>query len=338
MIDLGKVRWWGLAVLGLLAVGTARADDPLPAPRSLSDWTSPNFSSVLLQDPFSLVNEKPVGGTERKRPHEPEHIRDNAMLVEEASNQEPGVVQHIFDWVQQWDRTREAENRELIFVYTMELPLGSQTHQFSFTTSLQDLLERPRGGPADHQGGVGDTLLNYRYQLLADDAFLWCSPRFSLILPTGDERFSLGNGQLGYQFNLPVSKYGDRFDFHFNAGCTYIPGVSTLIADGTRSNRQDLRGYNVGVSVYWKPQTNLHFFVEVLALHNEELDDAGFRNHLNQVFINPGIRYAVCQFEEVEWVIGLGVPIGVSEDTPDIGLFFYMSVEHSFRKLKKDGE
>ena len=53
----------------------------------------------------------------------------------------------------------------------------------------------------------------------------------------------------------------------------------------------------------------------------------------NQLFLNPGGRYAVCQFEEVEWVLGVSTPIGLTADTPDIGVFAYMSVEHAFRKV-----
>lgn len=266
---------------------------------------------------------------------EPKHIRDNAFLVEEAANQEPGVVQHIFNWVNVWDRAPRERTRDLAFAYTMELPLGSQTHQFSFTTLFVSNFSRPNDGPAEQQGGVGDTILNYRYQLLADDNFLWCAPRFGLILPTGDERFGLGRGQLGYLFNLPISRYTDLFDFHFNAGFIFIPNVAAFLNDGSRSPRQDPHVFNLGVSAFWKPKTNLHFFVEALWLESQDIDNLGFRDHLTQVFINPGVRWAVYQGEEVEWVLGVSVPVGVTRDAPDIGVFAYMSIEHDFRKSKK---
>ncbi|MCI0704994.1 MAG: hypothetical protein L0241_28375 [Planctomycetia bacterium] len=318
--------------------------------------------------PFRTGNARASGDTDAEKRNgngdakkEPKHIRDNAFLVEEAFNQEPGVVQHIFNWVILWDRTPGGQTRDFTWNYTMELPLGSQKHQFSFTTQVLSLFEKPDDGPVTQPGGVGDTFLNYRYQLLADDDFLWCAPRFSLILPTGDERFGLGTGQLGYQFNLPISRYGDRFDFHFNAGFTYIPNVSAFftpdivpggelpgngqpllgLGNGSafagRSPRRDLHGYNLGASAFWKPKTNLHFFVEALALWNEEIDGRGFLDHTTQVFVNPGVRYAVCQFEEVEWVIGVSAPIGLTRDTPDIGVFFYMSIEHTFRKIRENG-
>jgi hypothetical protein len=224
----------------------------------------------------------------------------------------------------------------------MEVPICTQTHQFSFVLLGTDQFEKPAGEPPTHDGGIGDTLLNYRYQLLADDECLWCAPRFTLILPTGDERFGQGTGQLGYQFNLPVSHYGEEFDFHFNAGFTYVPRVSSFLDAEVaelfgrlRSPRHDLKAYNLGVSGFWKPQTNLHFFVEALALWFDAIDDLGAVDHGTQVFVNPGVRYAVCQLDQVEWVLGVSAPIGLTRDTPDIGLFVYMSVEHHFRKIEK---
>ena len=264
----------------------------------------------------------------------PTHIRDNAFLVEEAFNQEPGVVQHIFNWVALFDWPQESTTRNFAALYTMELPLGTQKHQFSFTTQFLTAFEKPDGGPAVQQGDVGDTFLNYRYQLLADDELLWCAPRFSLIVPTADERFGMGTGEVGYQFNLPISRYGEQFDVHFNAGVTHTPDASVPLFDGSASPTHDLRGYNLGASTFWKPQTYLHFFVEGLCLWGEEIDDLGRSDGVNQVFVNPGVRYAICQFEDVEWVIGAAVPVGLTEESPDVGAFFYMSIEHVFRRTE----
>lgn len=264
----------------------------------------------------------------------PAHIRDNAFLVEEAFNQEQGDVQHIFNWIILWDRFAGGHSRDFASTYTMELPLGGQKHQFSFTTQFLTAFEKNNGSPATQQGDVGDTFLNYRYQLLASDEFLWCAPRLTLIVPTADQRFGLGTGEVGYQFNLPLSHYGEQFDFHFNAGTTFIPNASVPLENGTLSPRHDLRAFNLGVSTFWKPETYLHFFIEGLILRNEQIDTLGFRDGTTQVLVNPGVRYAVCQFDDVEWVLGASVPIGLTEDSPDIGAFFYMSVEHVFRRAE----
>src|SRR5262245_51763221 len=207
-------------------------------------------------------------GNGKEGDDEPKHIRDNGFLVEEAFNQEPGEVQHIFNWINSWDRTHEGRTREFVATYTMELPLGSQKHQFSFLTSFVTLHDQPNLGPATQHGDVGDIFLNYRYQLLSNDEFLWCAPRFTLIVPTGDKRLGTGNGEVGYQFNLPVSHYGERFDVHFNAGYTITPHVSlpVEVGPGFLSPRHDLDEYNLGASVFWKPTVNFHLFAERLAL------------------------------------------------------------------------
>jgi hypothetical protein len=221
----------------------------------------------------------------------------------------------------------------------MELPVGSQKHQFSFTSQFLTFFENPDVGPSSQQGDAGDTFLNYRYQLLADDDFLWCSPRVSMILPTGDKRLGTGTGEVGYQFNLPVSRYGEVFDFHFNAGFTYTPDATVpVLAAGpgeVLSPRHDLWGYNLGASVFWKPRNDFHFFVECLALWGDEIDEFGLRSTTTQVLLNPGLRFAIIQ-DPLEWVLGFSVPIGLTRDTADIGAIAYMSIEHPFRKIKKN--
>ena len=73
--------------------------------------------------------------------------------------------------------------------------------------------------------------------------------------------------------------------------------------------------------------------MEALSLWNDEIDEFGARANANQVFLSPGVRYAVCQFDEVEWVLGVAAPVGLTSDSPDIGVIVYMSVEHAFRKF-----
>lgn len=295
----------------------------------------------IFNPPLLVADVDKNGGDKNGEEEESEkrkHIRDNGFLVEEAFNQEKGEVQHIFNWINLWDHFGSIRTRDFLANYTMELPLGSQKHQFSFTAQFLTAHERIAGGPGIQDGDIGDTFLNYRYQLLANDDILWCAPRASLILPTGDRDLGTGTGEVGYQFNLPISRYGDNFDFHFNAGYTLIPNVSIPLAatPAILSPRHDLSAYNLGGSAYWKPKQDFHLFVETLAVWADGIDDLGSRVSTTQVFLNPGFRFAVIQ-DPVEWVLGFSAPIGLTRDTPDIGFFAYMSIEHTFRK-KKNGE
>src|SRR5262249_41909917 len=62
-----------------------------------------------------------------------EGIQDNSFLVEEAYNQEAGVVQHIFNAQWSVDRHSGSEDRMWNFAFTQEWPLFGQTHQLSYT-------------------------------------------------------------------------------------------------------------------------------------------------------------------------------------------------------------
>src|SRR5215510_4713707 len=106
-----------------------------------------------------------------------EPISDNSFLIEEAYNQEPGVVQHINTFM----RTRGGD---WLYTFTQEWPVKSMKHELSFTVADQSL---------DRKHGIGDTAINYRYQLV-NGARVAISPRISLLLPTGSSKDGLGAG------------------------------------------------------------------------------------------------------------------------------------------------
>ena len=92
------------------------------------------------------------------------------------------------------------------------------------------------------RAGVGDTLLNYRYQALMEGpgrpAF---SPRASLVLPIGQRQATAsGNGSYGLQVNLPFSKQTGDWSWHWNAGLTWLPRAEASFQQG------DLRGGTEG--------------------------------------------------------------------------------------------
>ena len=137
-----------------------------------------------------------------KRPIEV--IQDDSFLIEEAYNQEPNVIQHIFTAAY----NNDSRQRGWTFNFTQEWPVFSQDHQFSYSVPTYHFIDG-----SDRIYGVGDILINYRYQALyEDDSKPAFAPRFSLILPTGSRRRGTGDNVVGYQWNLPFSKkLGSRF-------------------------------------------------------------------------------------------------------------------------------
>ncbi|MCC7231531.1 MAG: hypothetical protein IT242_01200, partial [Bacteroidia bacterium] len=100
-------------------------------------------------------------------------ILDNSFLIEEAYNQEPGVLQHIFLI------TADENSMDVEAGFTEELPLSGMNHQLSFTLS---------GATSDPRNfRINELLFNYRYQLVHTTQ-ISIAPRFSTIIPFSDNR------------------------------------------------------------------------------------------------------------------------------------------------------
>src|ERR1700730_11758119 len=150
-----------------------------------------------------IVLASPANAQKKEEPS----IQDNSLLAEEAYNQDPGVVQHI-NFFQRDNRTHQW-----IYTFTQEWPAPSLKHQVSYTVPLQT------------GGRLGDVALNYRYQLAGNaDSRFAATPRFTVMLPTGDWRRGEGNGKLGYNVEIATS-YAPRekWNFHFDAGAINVP-------------------------------------------------------------------------------------------------------------------
>ena len=244
-------------------------------------------------------------------------VQDNSFLVEEAYNQEAGVVQHILTISPDIGKSRGAGEHEWAFNFTQEWPVFSQTHQFSYTVPYSFV---KAGGRSSN--GVGDVLLNYRFQaVMESDRLPAFAPRLSLVLPTGDEDDGFGDGTLGYQVNLPVSKIvSDRWTVHANAGATLLPDV----------RGRDLTSYNLAASAIYAVSPNFNLMLEAVANWDEAAADGGGKERSFSAVVSPGFRYAFNHANDAQTVIGLAAPIGLTRDAPDYGLILYVSFEHFF--------
>lgn len=253
-------------------------------------------------------------------------LTDNSFLIEEAYNQEPGVVQHIFGAFYGQNKLGAADEKSLSLGFTQEWPLFSQTHQFSYTVPYT--FARSDGQSSD---GVGDVLLNYRYQAYFNkDTLTAFAPRLSLVLPTGNEAEGFGDNSWGYQMNLPFSTtLAGKWFLHANAGLTFLPNAGP-------PPRTDLLHYNLGASVIYAAKPDLHFMLEWLGTGNHiprgVLGTGSDREF--ESLISPGVRKAFNSANGSQLVIGLAAPIGVTGPAPDFGVFLYLSFEHAFKRQK----
>lgn len=249
-------------------------------------------------------------------------IQDNSFLVEEAYNQEYGVVQHIQNLQRFWD------SKDWVYTFTQEWPVdASPRHQLSYTLAALHSGEQPSSG-----GGFGDVMLNYRYQLVGDgEARTAFAPRLSVLLPTGDYRFGRGTGGLGIQGSLPLSVVLTRtLVTHWNAGTTIIPNARNAAGESAATF-----AYNFGQSFVWLAQPRFNVLLETVFNRNQEVTAPNATEWRNGLLLSPGIRWAYNFKNGLQIVPGIAAPFGVGPSAGERGVFLYLSFEHPYRKLSK---
>lgn len=241
-----------------------------------------------------------------------EGIKDNSFLIEEAYNQEAGVVQFIQTY-QYMDPGQEGT-----YSFTNEIPITDEKHQFSYVIPVT------KQSTGDEETQVGDILLNYRYQLINTD-LIAMAPRFTLIVPTGDYKKDFGTGAVGFQFNQAVSlTLNDKWSNHWNAGFTYTPD-----AKNTLGETASLVGVNFGTSVVYSMTPKTNFLCEFVFGNAETVISQDSKGSYSTYYVVPGIRTAFDVGQETEVVPGIGALLGVGPSAPEHeqGVFVYLSIE-----------
>jgi hypothetical protein len=235
----------------------------------------------------------------------PPVVQDNSFLVEEAYNQEAGIVQHISTFAAQ----RGSSGFD--FNFAQEWPLFSIRHQLSFDLPVI------RSGSST---GLGDVALNYRYQLLGDGhAKVAIAPRVSVLVPTGDWKRGRGNGAMGGEAAIAVSFVPSRlFVAHTNAGISFTPNARNISGE-----RDDVHEYSLGQSLIFTASHVIQPLVEVV------YSDGSFGE---QLVISPGVRAAFNFSSGLQIVPGIAAPLGAGSSSGEKGVFVYLSFEHPFKR------
>jgi hypothetical protein len=247
-------------------------------------------------------------------------IQDNSFLIEEAYNQERGVVQHISTFSRMWNC------KDWNYSFTQEWPgPGNWRHQFSYT-----LVGMHAGAFTEEGAGMGDVILNYRYQLVGTgDTRVAFAPRISLLFPFGDPSRGRGTGAVGVQTNLPLSVVlTRRVVTHWNAGSTYVP--HTRNADFFKANTV---GYSLGQSFIFIINPRFNLMLETFSTNFQSVVGPGKTEWSKMRYVSPGVRWAYNLRSGLQIVPGVAVPIGFGPSAGEKGVFLYLSFEHPFIRL-----
>ena len=250
--------------------------------------------------------------------NDPRPIQDNSFLLEEAYNQERGVVQHISSLM--FDRTIHT----WLYALTDEWPVNGQRHQLSLTLPLQNSV-------AGDGAALGNIALNYRLQLVGSgDTRLAVTPRLTAIFPTAAN--ALGGGTAAYQGALASSYMAaPTLALHTNGGVTLTPSAKT----GTGSTAQ-LIDFTLGQSAIWLVHPRVNLMLEATLANLESFTGVGAnRARSTGVTLAPGIRWSHDFASGLQIVPGLAFPIGFNANEGQRGVFLYLSFEHPMPGLSR---
>jgi hypothetical protein len=256
--------------------------------------------------------------------HQGPGIQDNSFLVEEAYNQEFGVVQHIQSFQRLWN------SKDWVYTFTQEWPVDPiPRHQLSYT-----LLFLHSGGYPRSAAGIGDMVLNYRYQLIGNGKSRFAfAPRISALLPAGRARLGRGVGSTGIQTMLPVSvSLSKKLVAHWNCGASFVPEAHNAFGE-----RAAMFGYNFGQSLVWLAHRRFNVLLETVISRNQDVVSPNRTEWSSTVLLNPGIRWAYNFKSGLQIVPGLGVPVGIGPSSGERGIFLYLSFEHPYRHVRQNG-
>lgn len=251
---------------------------------------------------------------------DPPRIADNSFLIEEAYNQEAGVVQHV-------STLTLARGDNWAYTFTQEWPFRGQRNQLSYTIPLEH-----RGGPAGSLTKLGDIALNYRLQAVNQPNGVAVSPRVSVLIPTGDDAVGFGRGGVGFQANLPISVLvAPRLVTHFNAGFTITPSASNGVGD--RATTADL---NAGASAIFLVSPTLNLMLETGWFREDDVAGQGEAFGNDTFFVSPGLRYAINTRGGLQIVPGIAYTMHVISGPDENLVFIYLSFEHAFRRISAE--
>lgn len=244
----------------------------------------------------------------------PGGIQDNSFLMEEAYNQEKGIVQHISIF----RSYRGSSDFEAAF--TQEWPFGGITHQLSYDLPLIR---------SASETGIGDVRVNYRYQWIGSGLTpVAVSPRISIAFPTGDWKRGRGAGAAGVEAMLPLSHViSPLLTQHVNAGAAFSPSARNPAGD-----RANAFGITLGHSFIVTANPNFQLMVETVYNREQEVIGESSTSWTDDLVISPGFRSALNFESGLQIVPGIAIPIGVGPSSGSRGVFFYLSFEHAFAR------
>ena len=280
------------------------------------------FVTILI-----FLNSVPLLRATDKVPEEEfeDAIEGDSFYILEAYLQDTGYTSHTFNLV-----SFPSSPKDFYLSYSASWPFPDDRNQFGYTYTYS----LPMNGTPQ---GSNDLYVSYSHEFLTEDEQgVTFSPQFSLVLPTGNVHKGLGFGTVGEDLLLPFSKrWNNKWVTHFNLGLTVFPQAE-IIGPLGRTNTKNLVFFTGGASVIYLVNRHFNFLTEFITYKGNRVLPSTFHvNRYSQTIINPGLRFSI-PWGRSEIVPGFSVPFAWTQKHFQVGMFFYLSINHPFTKEKPE--
>lgn len=229
-----------------------------------------------------------------------ESIEVNGFFVEEAYNQEAGMLQQIVT-------ATAARHGGWGGDYSQEWPIFSERHQLDLALGV---------GEGAGVTGVG---AEYRYLLLGGEDAV-----FSLA-PGIEAAWSREEGEWELEAMLPASvRLSETLVANTNVG------VSFAVDDFDGKP-----GLTLGEGLVWRPQPRLNLLMEAVWSRGEPLLGEASEGEDESLIVSPGLQYAFSLRDDVRLVPGIAFPVGVGPSDGQRAVMLYLSLEHPFGRSER---
>lgn len=274
---------------------------------------------------------------------EPAEEHDFPLRVEEAYTQKRNQLQLTpsFGFTRGKSTEREIDEDGEIETETKEIR-ALRTHvemEYGITDRLEAELEfayrheQRKALPANSIGQAGsfeDMELGLRYRLMPGHGDLpVITVGYALVLPTGSEEKELGARNYGHELGLAASRNLGNWVGHLNLGAGVHFNETRLNEDGSPSPARDLREISYGAGLVYRIGEAWALHLELSHEIEEEIQ-ANERVSESELVILPGFSVGgetELGGQEQEWALGLGFPVGLTDDAPDWGILVRLKYE-----------
>lgn len=170
----------------------------------------------------------------------------------------------------------------------------------------------------DEHWGMGDLFLGWKYRFLEEDRLGFMASIYpQLSIPTGNERFELGEGGTGLLLPLEVGKHfcDDQLFVYGEVG--YTVGL----------DKSELDSWRFGLAAEWQATKKLQLLAEVGAYTYPSGDES------DNPFFQGGFRYALSERVSLMGAAGRSFRSGASE-VPE--LTSYLGLQFTWGSKKAD--